>query len=399
MAKVQTGLDALIAEAFRALGGRRVGLLTNPSAVDACLRSAYRVFADSPKVRLAALFSPEHGIAAVAADGATVASSTDPRTGVPIFSLYGETLRPTAEMLAEIDVLVCDIQDVGVRYYTYAWTLSHVLEAAGEHGVPVIVLDRPNPLDGITVQGPLLERAVASFVGRFPVTVRHGLTLGELATMVNATWNATPADLTVIEVRNWQRAQPWEALGRPWVPPSPAIAHLSTLQHYPGACLVEGTQLSEGRGTALPFELVGAPWIDGDALADRLNGDGWAEPMGARFRPHTFRPSASKWAGKLCGGVQVHITDAARWRPIEVWLGVIVTIYAMYPKHFAWLPQPKQGPHHFDRLIGGRWVRQQIEAHVRAGRAVRELIASLAAEWNEDANAFAEQRRPFLRYS
>ena len=399
MTSIQTGLDVLIADEFRALRGRRVGLLTNPSAVDARLRSAYRVLADAPQVDLRALFSPEHGIAAVAADGAAVASGVDARTGVPIFSLYGETLRPTAEMLAQVDVIVCDVQDIGVRYYTYAWTVSHVLEAAGEHGVPVIVLDRPNPLDGVSVQGPLLERAVASFVGRFPVPVRHGLTLGELADMVNTTWNATPAELSVIACAGWERAQPWEQIGRPWVPPSPAMAHLSTLHHYAGACLLEGTQLSEGRGTALPFEVVGAPWIDGEALADRLNADGWAEPMGARFRPHVFRPSASKWAGELCGGVQVHIVDAARWRPLEVWLGVLVTIYAMYPDRFAWLPEPESGPHHFDRLIGGRWVRQQIEAHVRTGRPVREWLAPLAAEWVEDANAFAEQRRPFLRYT
>lgn len=395
---VQTGLETLRNDRFRALTGQRVGLLTNHSAVDAQLNSAYTIFADSPDVNLTALFGPEHGFAGAAPDAERVDTTTDPRTGLSVFSLYGPTLRPTSEMLQNIDVLVCDIQDIGVRYYTYVWTVSHVLEAAGAHGIPVVILDRPNPQGGVVIEGPMLDMNVSSFVGRFPVPVRHGLSLGELATLINTTWNPTSADVRVIPCAGWRRAMTWTATGLPWVPPSPNMPQLSTLAHYPGACLVEGTTLSEGRGTTLPFEIAGAPWIDGQALADRLNGDGWAADMGAGFRPHSFRPSASKWAGQTCGGVQVHITDSARWRPLDVWLGVIITIRAMYPDRFQWLPADAGGIQHFDRLIGGAWIRRQIEADVHAGKDVRAILALLAAEWVEDCNNFALQRRGVLIY-
>ena len=215
-----------------------------------------------------------------------------------------------------------------------------------------------------------------------------------------ATWNPTPADLTVIPCANWTRDQAWISTGLPWVTPSPNMPQLTTLAHYPGACLVEGTILSEGRGTTLPFEIVGAPWIDSMALVERLRTDGWAAPMGARFRPHSFIPTSSKWTGQLCHGVQVHITDPARWRPLEVWLGVVITIRALYPEQFAWLPKHRDtGSQHFDRLIGGPWVRRQIESDVQAGKDVRAILAQLAAEWVEDCNAFALQRRPYLLYS
>ncbi len=396
---MRTGLDVLRDEQFRSLAGLRVGLMTNPSAVDRDLRSAYQIFAGAQPVNLAALFGPEHGFAGAAPDGETIDSAVDARTDRPVYSLYGATFRPTPEMLDGIDVLVCDIQDIGVRYYTFTWTVSHILEAAGEHGVRVMILDRPNPLGGRTVDGPVLDKAQSSLVGRFPIPVRHGLTLGELAGMINARWNPTPANLTVIPCDGWRRDMIWADTGLPWVPPSPNMPHLVTLAHYPGACLVEGTQLSEGRGTALPFEIVGAPWIDGLALAEHLNGEAWAAGMGARFRPHSFQPSQSKWAWQTCHGVQVHITDPARWRPIEVWLGVIITIRALYPAHFAWLPaNPESGLQHFDRLIGAAWLRRQIEADVQAGKPADAILAQFAAEWADDCRAFDYERRPFLLY-
>ncbi len=397
--RVRSGLEVLHDQEFAALDGERVGLMTNPSAVDHQLTSAYRLFSGAPQVQLAALFGPEHGLEGAAQDAEAIASTTDPRTGLPVYSLYGETYRPTPAMLDGLDVLVCDIQDIGVRFYTFTWTISLILEAAGEHGTPVIILDRPNPLGGEIVSGPPLEMSQSSFVGRFPIPVQHGLTVGELAQMINQIWNPTPADLTVIPCDGWQRAMTWEATGLPWVPPSPNMPHLSTLAHYPGACLVEGTQLSEGRGTALPFEIVGAPWIDAEALADRLNSDGWLTRMGARCRPHTFLPTHSKWSGLYCHGVQVHVTDPARWRPIEAWLGLIVTIRAMYPDHFEWLPtQPDSGTQHFDRLIGAAWIRNQIEQGVAANSPVDALLAPLAFEWQEDCNAFTLTRCPYLLY-
>lgn len=397
---VITGLEALIEARFAPLAGQRVGLLTNPSAITRRLQSAYRVLTGTPDMTMTALFGPEHGFAGAAPDAEHIQTGVDARSGLPIFSLYGETYRPTADMLNHIDTLVCDIQDIGVRYYTYTWSVSHVLEAAGEHGVRVVILDRPNPLGGLPLDGPLLDHALSSFVGRFAVPVCHGMTLGELARMINATWNPTPAALDVIPCAGWRREMAWAATGLPWVPPSPNMPHLSTLQHYPGACLVEGTTLSEGRGTPLPFEIVGAPWIDGQTLADTLAADSWGKRFGAGFRPHTFQPTQSKWQGQYCQGVQVYVLDPARWRPIEVWLGVLITIQRLYPDHFAWLPQhPDSGAQHFDRLIGSKWVRRDLEAGIQAGKSTLEIIAPLAAEWLEDCHAFELQRQPFLLYN
>lgn len=396
---VRTGLEILRDDNFKTLAGQRVGLMTNPSAIDRELNSAYRIFSTSHDVNLTALFAPEHGFMGASPDGEEITTSVDRHTGLPVYSLHGETFSPTAEMLKAIDVLVCDIQDIGIRYYTYPWTVSHILEAAGEYGVRVVILDRPNPLGGVVIDGPQLESAQVSFVGRFPVPVRHGLTLGELAQMINTRWNSTPADLTVIPCVGWRREQLWPETGLPWVIPSPNMPHLSTLWQYPGACLIEGTQLSEGRGTALPFEITGAPWLDPVLLADRLNGSEWAGGMGARFRPHTFQPFQSKWAGETCHGVQVYITDSARWHPIQVWLGLIITIRAMYPDHFGWLPiDPEAGIQHFDRLIGAAWIRRQIEADVEADKPAGAILARIAAEWADDCHAFELERRPFLLY-
>jgi uncharacterized protein YbbC (DUF1343 family) len=384
--KVKTGLEVLRETRFAPLAGLRVGLLTNPSGVDSRLVSTYQIFAEAPQVNLVALFGPEHGVLATAPDAERIESNVDPRTGVPVHSLYGAHYRPTVAMFDGVDVIVCDIQDIGVRYYTYMWTMTHVLEAAGEYGVHVMILDRPNPLGGERIDGPLLDISLRSLVGRYPVPIRHGLTMGEMAQMVNALWNPYPAALTVITCEGWQRSMGWPDL--PWVPPSPAMPHLSTISHYVGACLLEGTHLSEGRGTALPFEIVGAPWIDAPDLADALNDEGWP---GVRFRPHTFRPFASKWAGEDCQGVQVYITDESVWQPLVVWLGVIVTIRRMYPDHFAWLPPYSAGVEpsiqHFDRLIGTTAVRDQIGAGVSSG--------DIVAGWIHD---FAEQRRPYLLY-
>ncbi len=281
MSHVRTGIEVLRRDEFKPLRGLRVGLLTNPSGVDSTLISTVAILRREPDVRLAALFAPEHGVFAAAPDAERIPSTVDARTGLTVHSLYGEHFRPTRAMLADLDVVVCDLQDIGARFYTYLWTISHVLQALGEYGVPVLILDRPNPL-GDTVAGPLLRPDCASFVGRYPIPIRHGMTLGELATLINATWNPQPADLTVIPCDGWGRSMTWEQTGLPFVPPSPAMPHLSTARQYPGACLIEGTTLSEGRGTALPFEIVGAPGIDGDRLADHLNGLGWS---GVRFRP------------------------------------------------------------------------------------------------------------------
>jgi uncharacterized protein YbbC (DUF1343 family) len=275
-------------------------------------------------------------------------------------------------MLADINLMVCDIQDIGVRYYTFLWTLTHILEACGEQGVPVLILDRPNPL-GDYIDGGGLEPELASLVGRFPIPIQHGMTIGELALMVNDLWNPTPAEVEIMRCDGWNR----EGCRWPFVPPSPNMPHLSTALHYPGACLVEGTQLSEGRGTALPFEIVGAPFIDGFTLAEALN----SLPR-AVARPHAFQPTASKFAGEICSGVQIHMLEG--FRPLEVWLRVLHTIRHLYPDQFEWIP------YHFDRLIGDTTTRQQIED----GVSVEDIVAG----WQDFHQAFREQRAPYLLY-
>ncbi len=385
---ISTGLEVLRADHYLPLHGKRLGLMTNPGATDAQFNTTYQLFTHAPEIQLVALFGPEHGFVGAAADGAEVNSSVDPRTGIPVYSLYGATFRPTAEMLKNVDVLVCDIQDIGVRYYTYLWTISYILEAAGEYGLEVMLLDRPNPLGGMVVAGPPLDPSVASFVGRHPIPVQHGMTLGEMAQFLNANYNPYPAKLTVIPCDGWRRAMTWQDTGRAWVPTSPAIGHLSAVQHYPGACFLEGTALSEGRGTTLPFEVVGAPYIDSVALAESLNAQNWP---GVRFRPHSFQPTASKWAGQECQGVQAHITDLAQWRPIETWLKAICHIRALYPEQFEWSPiHPKTGRCHFDLLTGSSTMRDAIEA----GASVEELTAG----WGQFCSEFERQRQPFLLY-
>lgn len=389
---VKVGLEILRESGYAALKDARVGLMTNPSAVDRDLNSAYQILTKAAGVKMRALFGAEHGFAGMAGEGEEIHSQTDARTGLPIYSLYGADARPSAGMLKNIDILVCDIQDIGARYYTYLWTITHILEAAGEQGARVIILDRPNPLGGLMIDGPILEPEMASFVGRFPIPIQHGMTLGELAQMTNALWNPTPADLMVIPCEGWTRDMTWEDTGLAWVPTSPNIPHLSTVYQYPGACLIEGTTLSEGRGTALPFEIVGAPALDGIELAERMNRLYW---LGVRFRPHSFRPTAGKWEGLDCGGVQVHITDRDWWRPVETWLGLIMTIREMYPARSIW-PLPRSAKlepgaiYHFDRLIGSETMRMGIEAGLPLDKLTRT--------WGEECDGFRAQREPYLIY-
>jgi uncharacterized protein YbbC (DUF1343 family) len=385
---VYTGLDVLIANDFKPLAGGRIGLFTNPSAVDRSLRRSVDIFRAahaSGQINLSALFAPEHGLDAAAQDGVKVASSA--LGGIPVHSLYADNIRPTHAMLDGLDLLVCDIQDIGVRYYTFLWTITHILEAAGEHDVPVLILDRPNPLGGLVVDGAPLDPAFASLVGRFSLPTRHGMTLAEVARLFNTEWNPTPASLSIIPCSGWRRAMRWADTGLVFVPPSPNMPHLEAVEQYPGSCLIEGTTLSEGRGTTLPFQIVGAPYIDGMALADLLNA---LNLPGVRFRPHSFQPAASKWAGERCGGVQAHVLDAQAWQPLRAWLTVIASIGLLYPDQFEWLPPAENGVYHFDRLIGSSEPRRVIHA----GAPLNDLLAS----WADFSRAFTTQREPYLLY-
>jgi uncharacterized protein YbbC (DUF1343 family) len=387
MPSVHSGLDGLTRRAAL-LKGRRVGLLCHQASVTRDLTHASDAVARLRGVRLAALFAPEHGIAGAAQDHARVGSTTDPATGLPVWSLYDRRLAPGDVMLSGIDTLVVDLQDVGSRYYTFVWTMTLGMRACARAHVPVVVLDRPNPLGGLVMEGNLPDPRFASFVGLHPLPVRHGMTIGELASYLNET-HGIGCDLTVVPMRGWRRAMSWEDAGLPWVAPSPNMPTPDTARVYPGGCLIEGTNLSEGRGTTRPFELVGAPFLDGRRLAASLARQGLP---GVTFRAAAFQPAFHKYRGQLCQGVQVHVTDARRFKPFLTYLALIVEARRQ-SRLFRW----RRPPYEFERrklpidlLCGGDRIRRAIERRMPVGRLERS--------WRGDLARFARRREPYLLY-
>jgi uncharacterized protein YbbC (DUF1343 family) len=385
---VRSGLDRLL-ENPGPLRGRRVGLVANPTAVTRDLVHAALALRDQRSFELVALFGPEHGIWANAQDLVEVGDSRDPVTALPVHSLYGVTRRPTPAMLTGLDTLVFDVQDVGSRYYTFIYTMLYALEACAEAGVRFVVLDRPNPLGGAAVDGNVLDPAFTSFVGMHPLPVRHGLTVGEAARLFAAE-RGIAADLHVVAMKGWQRSMTFEDTGLPWVLPSPNMPTVDTAFVYPGGCLIEGTNLSEGRGTTRPFELVGAPWLDPWRLADELERK---RVPGVRFRPLCFTPTFHKHAGQACGGVQVHVTDRRRFPAFLAYLLLIQAARRQDPSRFRW----RQPPYEYeteklpiDILCGTHRVRQALES----GGSLRRL----AAEWRPQLARFRRRRAPFLLY-
>ncbi|MBX3272936.1 MAG: DUF1343 domain-containing protein [Sandaracinaceae bacterium] len=384
---VATGLDRVAAGGVLIEG--RAGLLAHPASVDRRLRHARTVLAEAG-AEVVAIFGPEHGYGGEAQDMVEVGDLYDP-DGVPIHSLYGstkETLSPTPAQLEGLDVLVVDLQDVGSRYYTYVWTAALALVAAARAGVRTMVLDRPNPLGGAFVEGAPQRPGHRSFVGLYDVAVRHGMTIGELATMVRELEGLDADALEVVELLGWDRARTFEHTGLPWVLPSPNMPTLDTARVYPGGCLIEGTALSEGRGLTRPFEIWGAPGLDGRALAARVALEG------ATLRPTTFQPTFHKHGGKICGGVQVHVDDPRAFRPYEAYLRLLAEARALLGDAFAWRHAPYEFVEEipaFDLLTGGPEARRAIER----GRGLDEVLASE----REGAARFAEARRAWLRYA
>lgn len=333
-ARVRTGLDVLVEQKFVPLQGRSVGLVTNQTGIDAGGRRGIDLFAAAGGVRLKAIFSPEHGLTGQAT--ADVPHGRDAATGRPVWSLYGSTRRPTAEMLRGIDTVVFDMQDLGVRYYTYLTTLVYVMEEAARHGIPVVVLDRPNPITGRVVEGPVMDADLQTFTGPHPIPVRAGLTIGEFARLVAAE-RKIAVDLSVVPLAGWDRGLWFDETGLPWVNPSPNIRSLTQALLYAGVGLLEGTNLSVGRGTDTPFELIGAPWIDGEGLADAVNALGLA---GVRGEPITFTPTADTYAGEECQGVRLVVTDRDAIRPVRVGLALARLLRDRHHQHFR--PEPLQ---------------------------------------------------------
>ncbi len=373
---VWTGVDVLREEGFRRLAGQRVGLLTNRTGRARDGVPTIDLLAEAPGVELVALFSPEHGIRG--ALNGPVPSSRDARTGLPVHSLYGETRRPTEAMLRDIDTVVVDLQDAGARFYTYATTLAYLLEAAARHGPRVVVLDRPNPIGGIAVEGPRLDAASLGFTGYFPAPVRHGLTLSELARLFNGE-REIGAALEVVPMRGWTRAHWFDETGLAWVDPSPNLRNLHQALLYPGIGAIEGANLSVGRGTDSPFEQIGAPWIDGPALARELNRAGL---RGLRVYPVAFTPDSSRFAGELCHGVFFIVTDREALRPVRVGLEVAAALHRLHGDAFELDA--------LARLFGSR----AMLARIRAGAPSWEI----AAGWDDGAAAWRRLSAPYLLY-
>jgi uncharacterized protein YbbC (DUF1343 family) len=392
--RVRTGLDVLASEGFARFRGQRVGLVVHPASVDARLRHAIELFAAADGVRLDTVFGPEHGLLGEAQDliGVGVGDGRDPLSGLRAVSLYGstaESLRPTAEQLAGLDVLVIDLQDVGSRYYTFPATMLYCLEAAAKDGLRVVVLDRPNPLGCEIVEGPTLRPGFESFIGAHPISTRHGLTVGELARFYKKE-RKIDVELEVIACEGLCRDMDWDAAGLPWVLPSPNMPTVDTAFVYPGQCLLEGTNLSEGRGTTRPFELCGAPGVDARRLCQKLNDD---ELPGVVFRSAWFQPTFQKHANQLCGGLQLHVTDRTAFRPVRTGLAVLAALRAAAGRAFAWRTEEYEfvrDPIAVDLLFGSDRERKALEA----GHTWRDI----AAAWNSEEAEWRERRREFGLY-
>ena len=390
MTAVLSGLDVLLGRLRTLLGGQSVGLLCHPASVTADLTPAAEALMRVKDMNLRRLFAPEHGITGAAQDLVLVGHEKDPLTGLPVMSLYGRRLDPDPRVLEGLDALIVDLQDVGARYYTYNWTMALAMKAAARVNLPVIVLDRPNPLGGERLEGNWPEAGWSSFVGLYPLPIRHGMTMGELAGYLNDR-HELGCDLTVVPMLGWRRGMAWEDTGLPWVAPSPNMPTPDTARVYPGGCLIEGTNLSEGRGTTRPFEWIGAPYLDGPRLARALERRGIP---GVRFRPVGFEPAFHKWKSQRCGGVQIHVTDAARFKPFATYLALIAEARRQAPRHFRW----RKPPYEFERvrlpmdlLCGGPGIRLALERGVP--------LARLETSWRPDLARFARARRPYLLYS
>lgn len=389
---VLSGLDVLVRDNFRSLRGKRIGLITHPAAVDRELRHVVDLLLHAPNLELVALFGPEHGLWGTAQDLIRVSGAEVANDSIRVFSLYGDTfdsLKPTPAQMQGIDALVIDLQDVGSRYYTFQATMLLCMQAASEIGLPVWVLDRPNPLGGDAVEGPTIAPGFESFVGIHPIAIRHGMTIGELARLYHAELNLR-CELNVVACEGWRRRMTFGATGLPWIMPSPNMPTLDTAAVYPGQCLLEGTNLSEGRGTTRPFELCGAPGVDSRALADRLNSEQWP---GVRFRPVWYQPTFHKHAGLICGGVQFHVLDHAIFQPVRVGAAILIALREAARSTFDW----RRTTYEFvsdrlaiDLLFGSSRERLAIEAGINA--------RSVSNSWVVEERHFRNRRQNYLIY-
>ncbi|MEO0122862.1 MAG: DUF1343 domain-containing protein [candidate division WOR-3 bacterium] len=382
-----TGIDRLIAENFAMFKNKNLALLTNIAATDCKLRPTIYHFIDCRKINLKFIFAPEHGLFSALQDQIYVKNHKQER--IPVLSLYGKKLVPQLSIIREIDTLVVDLIDIGTRYYTFVWSALLLLKELARLKKKMVILDRPNPLNGLTVQGPVLEEKFVSFVGLYPMPVRHGLTIGEICNMINVEKHLG-VDLEVIKMEGWKRKFYFPDCSLKWTVPSPNMPSFETALVYPGMCLLEGTNISEGRGTTRPFEIFGAPWIQEEKLVKELNRK---NIMGVEFRPLKFIPTFHKYCGKICGGAQIYVNDLKNFDPVCTGLEIISTIKELYPKKFTWRKPPyefEKNKMPFDILIGNSWIREAIEK----GKSV----GTMKKRWQKELKEFKKKRVKYLLY-
>lgn len=381
---MKIGLDVFLGSQYKDYLGKRIGLVTNITGVNQNLVPSIDLFYEHPDIQLTALYAPEHGIRGDAKEGEKVETSVDPDTGLPVFSLYGESRKPSKEMLDPIDVVVFDLQDIGSRYYTFIYTMAYVMEACAEYGKEFVVLDRPNPVSGEKLEGNLVEEDVRSFVGLLPIPNRHGMTVGELALLFKHEFGYD-CELTIVPMQGWKRDMYYDETGLFWVPPSPNTTNIDMNILYPGTCLVEGTNLSEGRGTTRPFEYIGAPFIDGQRLAKTFN---QKKVTGVLARPTSFIPTYQKHKDEVCRGIQLHVVDRRKLNSLEAGILLIETIAEMYPQDFSFISN-NNGKYFFDLLAGTK----KLKDYILHGTSVDFLEAC-----EGQVASFKKQREPYLLY-
>lgn len=385
---VKPGIEVLVEKNSDLLKNKKIGIITNPTGVMKDLTHEVDFLFEQKDINLTAIFGPEHGFRGSAQAGGSEGYYLDSKTKLPVYDLYGKSRDQIAEIFKSsgVDLLLFDIQDVGARFYTYIWTMSDSMEAAAIDGIPFVVLDRPNPVGGIKIEGPVLDPSYSSFVGRYPIAQQHGMTIGELALMFNEEFvpqktNGLKADLTVIKMENWHRDMLYKDTGLPWVMPSPNMPTTDTALVYPGTCMFEGTNMSEGRGTTRPFELIGAPYIDYQ-LATKLND---LNIPGVRFREAYFSPTFNKYANETVGGIQIYVTDQKVFNPIETSIRIMVETKNIYGDNFEW-----RSDNWIDKLTGSDYVRKSIDE----GKSADEIIKG----WKKDLNDFEKMRQNYLLY-
>ena len=389
--QVKSGLDRVVESDYKGFEDKSLGIICNHTTKDRTGKHIVDLFHNNGKSTVKSIFAPEHGFRGDESAGAKIEDDIDPRTGAQIYSLYGKTRKPTPEMLAGVDALIYDIQDVGVRFYTYISTMSYCMEAAAENNIPIYVLDRPNPIRGDIVEGPILKEGYESFVGMHPIPIRYGMTAGELAVFINSEGylkNQVKADLKVVELKGWEREQWYDQTDLPWIAPSPNMPDLETAIVYPGMCFMEGTNLSEGRGTNTPFLLFGAPWLDSKAIAQKLNN---MNMPGINFSTTEFAPVEipgkaynPKYQDEKCQGIKLHITDRNQYRPVGSTIKILYTVYKTHPDQFQWRKSS------IDRLTGSSKLRETFTEN--------GSIDSLISDWQMEADAFKKFSKKYYIY-